>query len=143
MSTAPHHVDDLVPHPFSLEQFRIAVERRTGRRLVLEPAPLAGAMWIRTRDTDLIIYDQAADADQQLQLIGHEVAHLLLGHQAHERPSPFTHLDPAAVAETVTIHGYSQADEREADDFARLLLSAASNATTATAPPSPGQPDSD
>ena len=93
---------------------------------MLEPAPLAGAMLIRTDETDLIIYDQAADADQQLRLIGHEVAHLLLGHHARERPSPFTHLDPAAVAETVTFHGYSQADEREADDFARLLLSAAS-----------------
>jgi hypothetical protein len=101
---------------------------------------LAGAMLSSTRDTDLIIYDQAADADEQLQLIGHEVAHLLLGHQPYERPSPFTHLDPATVAETVTFHGYSQADEREADDFARLLVSAASNATTR---PSSGQPDRD
>jgi hypothetical protein len=100
-------------------------------------------MLIRTSDTDLIIYDQAAHADQQLQLIGHEVAHLLLGHQPHERPSPFTHLDPAAVAEAVTFHGYSQADEREADNFARLLLSAATNATTATKRRSPGQPVSD
>jgi LmbE family N-acetylglucosaminyl deacetylase len=69
---------------------RLAIERRSGRRLALEPAPLAGAMLISTRDTDLIIYDQAADTDQQLQLIGHEVAHLVLGHQPHEHPSPLT-----------------------------------------------------
>jgi sortase (surface protein transpeptidase) len=124
MPATPHHVDDLVPHPFSLEQFRLAAERRTGRPLALEPAPLAGAMLITTRDTDLIIYNQRANAGQQLQLIGHEAAHLLLGHQPRERPSPFTHLDPAAVAETVTFHGYSQADEQEADDFARLLAQA-------------------
>ena len=143
MPANPHHMDDLIPHPFSLEQFRLAVERRTGRRLVLEPAPLAGAAWVETADTDLIIYDQAADADQQLRAIGHEVAHLLLGHQAHERPSPFAHLDPATVAETVTVHGYSQADEREADDFAFLLLSAASNALPATAQRPAVQPDGD
>jgi hypothetical protein len=141
MPATAHHVDDLVPHPFSLEQFRLAVERRTGRRLVLEPAPLAGAVLIRTSDTDLVIYDQAADADQQLQAIGHEAAHLLLGHQPHQRPSPFLHFAPAVVAETVTFHGYSEADEREADEFARMLLSAASNAATTTPPRPPGQPD--
>ena len=138
MPAGSHNVDDLVPQPFSLEQFRLAVERRTGRRLVLEPASLAGAMLVSTRDTDLIIYDQAADADQQLQLIGHEVAHLRLGHVPHERPSPFTHLAPAAVAETVTFYGYSQADEQEADDFVRLLAFTASNATTAGARGQPG-----
>jgi hypothetical protein len=138
MPATPHHLDDLVPHPFSLEQFRLAAERRTGRPLALEPAPLAGAMQITTRDTDLIIYDQAANPGQQLRLIAHEAAHLLLGHQPRERPSPFTHLDPAAVAETVTFHGYSQADERKAEDFAHLLVSAASNAVTATTRPSSG-----
>jgi hypothetical protein len=141
MPAASHNVDDLAPQPFSLGQFRLAVEQRTGRRLALEPAPLAGAMLISTRDTDLIIYDQAADPDQHLQLIGHEIAHLLLGHQPHERPSPVTHLDPAAVAETITFHGYSQVNEREADDFARSLLSAASNATTAGALRPPGHAD--
>ena len=142
MPPIPHHADDLIPHPFSPEQFRLAVERRTGRRLVLEPAPLAGAVLIRTSDTDLVIYDQAADADQQVQVIGHKVAHLLLGHQPLAHPSPFTHLDPAAVAETITVHGYSQADEREADDFALLLLSASNVATAAPRRP-PGQPDCD
>jgi hypothetical protein len=140
---ASHNVDDLVPHPFSLEQFRLAVEPRTGRRLILEPAPLTGAMLISTRNIDLIIYDQAADADEQVQLIGHEVAHLLLGHQPRERPSPFARLDPAAVAETVTFHGYSQADEQEAEDFARLLVFTASNSTTAGARRPPDQTDSD
>jgi hypothetical protein len=143
MPAASHNVDDLVPRPFSLEQIRLAVEQRTGRRLALEPAPLAGAMLISTHDADLIIYDQAADADRQLRVIGHEAAHLLLGHEPHERPSLFTHLDPAVVAETVTFHGYSPADEREADDFARLLVSAASSATTATARQSLDQPDRD
>ena len=123
MPVSLHHVDDLVPHPFSLEQFGLAVQRRTGRPLALEPAPLAGAMLIRTGDTDVIIYDEAGNADQQLRLIGHEVAHLLLGHQPRERPSPFIHLDPAAIAGTFTFHGYSQADEQEADEFARLLVS--------------------
>ena len=143
MPATPHHADDLAPHPFTLEQFRLAVQRRTGRPLALEPAPLAGALLIRTRDTDLIIYDQAADANRQLQLIGHEAAHLLLGHQPRERPALLVHLNLATVAETVTFHGYSYTDEREAEDFAHLLVSTASNAPTVTKFPSPGQPDSE
>jgi hypothetical protein len=139
MPASPHPTDGLIPHPFSLEQFRLAIERRTGRHLVLEPAPLDGAALIRTPDTDLIIYDEAADPDHQLRAIGHEVAHLLLGHRPHRLPSPYTHLDPAtAAAETVTWHGYSQADEQEAADFATLLLSAASNAPPTAERQSPG-----
>jgi hypothetical protein len=67
-----------------------------------------------------------ADPDRQLILIGHEAAHMLLGHQPRERPSPspFIYLDPDVVAATVTFHNYSQADEREADEFARQLLTA-------------------
>ena len=106
MPATPHDVDDLVPHPFTLEQFRLAVERRTGR-------PLARA------------------------------AHLLLGHQPRERPALLVHLNLATVAETVTFHGYSYTDEREAEDFAHLLVSTASNAPTVTKFPSPGQPDSE
>jgi hypothetical protein len=140
MPASPHPFDDLVPHPWNLEQFRLAVEQRTGRRLALEPAPLPGAALVRTADTDLIIYDQAADDDQQLLAIGHEIAHLILGHRARERPSPFTHLDPVAV--TTAFHGYAHADEREANDFARFLVSAASNPTTTVTRLPPGQPDS-
>jgi hypothetical protein len=143
MPGSRHHMDDLVPQPFSLEQFRLAVQQRTGRRLVLEPAPLGGAAWIETADTDMIIYDQAADIDQQLRAIGHEIAHLLLGHQALELPSPLVHLDPAAVAGTIAFHGYSQEDERQADDFALLLLSAAGNTGPTAAQRPAVQPDSD
>ena len=139
MPATPHHVEDLVPRPFTLEEFSLAVQRRTGRPLTLEPAPLPGAALIRTDDTDLIIYDQAADPDRRLILIGHETAHLLLGHQPRERPSPFIYLDPDVVAATVTFHGYGQADEREAADFAHLLLTTASNPA---APPSLGPPGS-
>ena len=143
MPATPHHLDDLVPRPWNLDQFILAVAQRTGRHLTLEPAPLDGAARISTGDTDLIIYDQAADPDQQLLAISHEIAHLLLGHRPREHPTPFTHLDPAAAADvTTTFHGYAQADEREAHDFARLLLSAASNATPAGSQP-PGQPDGD
>lgn len=142
MPASPHHADSLIPQPFSLEQFRLAVQRRTGRRLDLEPAPLDGAARISTRDTDVIIYDQAADPDQQLRAILHEAAHLLLGHRPHRLPSPYVHLDPAAVADTiVAFHGYSRADEQEAADFAARLLSAASIATPAAESQPPGHPD--
>ena len=96
MPATPHHLDDLVPRPWNLDQFILAVAQRTGRHLTLEPAPLDGAARISTGDTDLIIYDQAAGPDQQLIAIGHEIAHLLLGHRPREHPTPFTHLNPGS-----------------------------------------------
>jgi hypothetical protein len=143
MPSGPDDTDGLIPQPFSLEQFRHAVERRTGRNLLLEPAPLDGAARISTPDTDLIIYDETADPDQQLRAIAHEVAHLLLGHQPHRLPSPYVHLDPAAVAtETVAFHGYSRADEQEAADFAAWLMSAVERQSPGYRDNGPPQQDS-
>jgi hypothetical protein len=118
---------ELPPPPWSLEEFRAAVERQRGRRLIAEPAPLSSsgsAIWIATWAADLIVYDQAAHPAQQLRSIGHQLGHMLLGHQANPGgdQSLFPHLDPDAVSAALSTSSYAQADELAAEEFATLLI---------------------
>src|SRR5258708_13234004 len=90
---------DLPSRPWSLEELRVAVERHRGRTLILEPAPLShegSAIWIATHVADLIVYDQAVDLARQVQAIGHQFGHMLLGQQArpHAHPPFSPHLQP-------------------------------------------------
>jgi hypothetical protein len=71
--------------PVELAEFEVNVARHRGRRLVLvaESLPLSvSGLWISTDIADLIVYSQTASPLQQVRAIGHQVAHLLLGHQA-------------------------------------------------------------
>jgi hypothetical protein len=115
-----------IPRPWDLERFRLALQACRGRALLLEPAPLphgCAALRVTTSAADLIIYDQALGSRRQLHAIGHQLAHLLLGHQSQDdRQSLFPHLDSALTAMAPLIVRYSRADEAEADQFAALLI---------------------
>jgi hypothetical protein len=119
-----------IPQPWNLEHFRAALEARRGRALLLEPAPLprgCTVLRLTTEAADLIIYDLALDPRRQLHAIGHQLAHLLLGHQGRNDPQfLFPHLDPVALqAMAPAILRYAEADELEADTFASLLVARA------------------
>jgi hypothetical protein len=80
----PFHLESF-PRPWRLEEFRVAVERHRGRRLILEPAPLSrcgSAMWIAAHAADLIVYDQAAEQEAD------DFASLLVAHAMHSRETP-------------------------------------------------------
>jgi hypothetical protein len=118
-----------IPRPWNLEHFRAALEASRGRALLFEPAPLprgCTALRVTTGAADLIIYDQALNPRAQLHAIGHQLAHLLLGHQGRdERESLFPHLDPVLLATAPAILRYAETDEIEADTFASLLMAKA------------------
>jgi Zn-dependent peptidase ImmA (M78 family) len=118
-----------IPRPWNLEHFRLALQARRSRALLLEPAPLpqgCTALCVTTEAADLIIYDQALDSRRQLHAIGHQLAHLILGHQGRDdSQSLFPHLDPALTAKAPMIARYSETDESEADHFAALLIARA------------------
>jgi hypothetical protein len=108
------------------------VEQRRDRRLVLaaESLPLrVSGLWITTDMADLIVYSQTASPLQQVHAIGHQVAHLLLGHQATASPAAsqalFPHLNPSYVAATLAVSSFAPADEVAADEFATLLAAQA------------------
>lgn len=117
----------LPPRPWSLEELGVAVERHRGRKLILEPAALSlagSAIWIATGTADLIVYDRAADPAQRVHAVGHQLGHMLLGHQAlHDGwQSLFPHLEPSLAGSTFMFSRYAQADELAADDLASLLV---------------------
>jgi hypothetical protein len=105
-----------IPRPWNLEQFRLALQACRGRALLLESAPLpqgCAALRVTTDAADLIIYDQAIDSRLQLHAIGHQLAHLNLGHQGQDdRRSLFQHLDPALTADGIRRRKLSPAFRR-------------------------------
>lgn len=122
--------------PSDLNSVLAAVEKRRGRPLVLTAAtmgPACNGMWIATETTDYIVYEQDTTPDNQLRIIGHEIGHMVLGHQGTPLASSdvgrlfFPNLDPAMVATSLARSAssavYSPTEELEAETFASLLLS--------------------
>jgi hypothetical protein len=115
-----------------LAEFEVNVARHRGRRLVLvaESLPLSvSGLCIATAVVDVIVYRQAASPPQQVHAIGHQVAHLLFGHQAIVSGSAsqalLPHLDPSYVAAAVPVSCFAPADEMAAEEFASLLTAQA------------------
>ena len=118
-----------IPRPFDLERFRLALARQRGRALRLIPADGAtDGLWIATATTDCIYYPQDANQLRQLHVIARELGHMLLEH--HGAPAATSQIarlvlpsiDPALVISTLGGVVYSPAQQREADQFAYLLL---------------------
>lgn len=83
-----------IPRPFDLGALCARIAERRGRplRLVaLEGVPDAATpcgVWVATSTTDLIFYEPATSSVHKLQIVLHELAHLLLGHGATDRERP-------------------------------------------------------
>lgn len=83
-----------LPRPFDLDVLceRIAAQRGRPLRLVpLEGKPDASlpcGVWVATRTSDLIFYEPATSALHKLQIVLHELAHLLLGHGGPDAERP-------------------------------------------------------
>lgn len=93
-----------IPRPFDLDALCEGIAARRGRplRLVaLEGAPdssMPCGVLVATESADLIFYEPATSALHKLQIVLHELAHLLLGHGGpdSERPAYATRLLPVA-----------------------------------------------
>ncbi|MCZ7414802.1 MULTISPECIES: hypothetical protein [unclassified Streptomyces] len=134
-----------LPRPFDLDVLceRIAAERGRPLRLVpLEAAPdgsLPCGVWVATRNTDLIFYEPATSSFHKLQIVLHELSHMLLGHGSPdaERPAYVSRLMPEPDGEPVEddedeldmdqlLHilgrtSYSDDEERDAELLATIL----------------------
>jgi hypothetical protein len=93
-----------IPRPFDLDALCEGIAAQRGRplRLVaLEGAPNSSmpcGVLVATESADLIFYEPATSALHKLQIVLHELAHLLLGHGAPDtdRPAYATRLLPAS-----------------------------------------------
>jgi hypothetical protein len=123
-----------VPSPFGLETFRTSLEGQRHRPLVLTATampPACTGLWISTERADYIFYEQDAAPDEQLQVILHEIGHMVLNHLGIPFTDPviarlFPHLDPnvvaAVLAGSVSSTVYSENEELEADTFTTTFL---------------------
>jgi hypothetical protein len=137
-------VENIVPRPWSMDEFRRRADGFRGRRvhLVIQPAEFWGdragfcglfAMTFAAGDVDVMIVRSDGSPEWRDQCIGHEYGHLLLNHDPRGMISDaqirrlfgddlFT--DPASVRDLLRTH--TRADmsipiEREAELFAELL----------------------
>lgn len=83
-----------IPRPFDLDAFCTRLAARRGRPLRLVPlegvpdAATPCGVWVATRNADLIFYEPATSSVHKLQIVLHEVAHMLLGHGAPDQEHP-------------------------------------------------------
>lgn len=133
--TGEAHLRDLVlPRPFSVPALCEAVARHRGRPLRLLPLPEPASesspygAWVQTGTADFILHEQDTSSTHRDQIVLHEIAHMLLGHEADAVMDAGTarrvlpDLDPAAVSLMLSRHAYSSAEERQAEMLASLIL---------------------
>ena len=134
----------LLPTPWSADEFvrRVAADRN--RSILLLTYPLSTedptGFWLSTSAVDYIVVPVNASGGRRDAIICHELAHIVLGHDA--RPAPddagLTALapnsPPGLVARFLPRAGYDAAIEREAENLATRLIAyvQARSAGTAT-----------
>lgn len=130
LATALQTLKLSIPRPWSTEQFVHSVGEARGRPIRLMPYPLTTGdptgFWLSYPTVDYIIVPESATGERLDAIIGHEVAHIVLGHeplvasQAADALTPNT--STALVTRFLPRHGYEQAIEREAETLATRLI---------------------
>jgi Zn-dependent peptidase ImmA (M78 family) len=117
----------LPPLAGTIEEFVAAVAAQRGRPIVLTDLPattktgsLCG-MWVPTQTTDHIFVAPNVSGPHRDHVVMHEVGHMLLGHRLGLLTS-FTAVSPKLVLQMLARTTYSDPQEREAEQFASLVL---------------------
>jgi hypothetical protein len=122
---------------------RLVADARA-RPILLQPMAGIGGQtmgaWIPTPDLDLIVYEKRTTRLHQDHIVLHELSHLICGHRARviepgAAAKLFPDLRPDAVRAALARHGYSSADEVEAEVMASVL---SAQVHTAPEPAAPG-----
>ena len=116
---------------------RIGQLRGRPIELVERPIPVPGPFgaWIRTSDTDYIVYQRETSRAHQDHIILHELGHILAEHVSAETaavPPLHPDIDPEHADQALLRTAYADAQEREAETVATIILEWASvlNAVT-------------
>ncbi len=120
-----------LPQVASIRDLRHEETRRTGRAVHIEAAETVlgrrcGVCYV-TENAFYIFYDPRTSRAHQDHVIGHEIAHVLLGHHEARRPSEAVPqgfaplLDPALVEMMLARSSYEEAEEHDAELLASYL----------------------
>jgi hypothetical protein len=120
-----------IPAPFDLGQFVAGLERRRGRTIRLRPfsfgmGGLCG-LWIGTAEADYIYHEAGTTPFHATHIVLHEIAHMLLDHGGTRAWDQFVRLlapdlDDALIQLILGRSAYSNAEERDAETLASLIL---------------------
>ncbi|MER6126454.1 secondary metabolite protein [Streptomyces sp. NPDC001795] len=121
-----------VQRPFTIESFCEALSAQRGRRLVLRELPesdglrLPCGLWVAYPDEDHIWHVTATSQRHRLQVIFHEIAHMLLNHKGDSGVSALLAALPPEIAPTRVraVFGrtnYSTDQEHDAELTATIL----------------------
>ena len=130
----------LLPDPWSADEFVHRVAEHRGRPIQLLTYPLSSddptGFWLSTADTDYIVIPETAGGSRRDAIIGHELAHIVLGHDplpandtaglAAVAPSS----SPELVGRFLPRQGYGADIEREAETLATRLIAYVNARTT-------------
>ncbi|GHF58800.1 hypothetical protein GCM10010218_45170 [Streptomyces mashuensis] len=121
-----------IPVGSDLSVVRRRLSEQRGRPIYLAPVALRNptlyGLWIGTDTIDVIAYESDTSRAHQEHIIAHEFSHILCGHAQgmvlgdSTSAGLFTELDPEVVRRVLQRSGYSDADEREAETMASLIL---------------------
>lgn len=123
--------------PTSTEDLVRQLSQQRDRPIRLRAHPRLGEMsgfWIGLDDVDTVFYDEELTGLHLEHVIAHELAHIAFGHGHDEVMAPevlatlFPLLDPSMVRRSLARKEYSEAEEREAEVFASMLLQLAADA---------------
>lgn len=84
----------VIPRPFDLDAFCEGIAEQRGRPLILLPLDgppdpaLPCGIWLGLEVADLVFYDAVAAEILKVQIVLHEISHMLLGHVAPELDIP-------------------------------------------------------
>lgn len=118
------------PYPFTLDTYLREVQRIRGRQphmhdLPAEATGVACGLWIATRKADHIFIAPGAIGVLRVNIVLHEVSHMLLDHGKVGGVEEFLSrlMEPAAeAAEAAARSHYETQEERDAEQLATLIL---------------------
>ena len=122
-------ISRLIPPDGNVDEFVAAIGRERGRRIAVASCPLPNdgpsALWVQTADVDYILHADSITAEHRQTVICHEVAHMVLGHEAREGLVDTTafapSIAPAVAARFFTREGYPDEIESDAEVLGTLL----------------------
>jgi Zn-dependent peptidase ImmA (M78 family) len=119
---------------FTFDELVMAVQRRRGRPMRIVELSALGlqdglcAVWLGTRDLDLVLHAHTDSALHRQQFVLHELAHMILGHTFDEHAEAADFLLPDIPIETrrhlLRRQNLDSAEEVEAETLADLCAAA-------------------